>query len=96
MHGAGQQRRGVLAYLHGLVARPAGYGPASPARDLLTRLIQGEDDGGRLTEEELLQNCIFILNAGHETTTNLIGNTLVTLAGRGARIGAAADCPGRR
>ena len=32
-----------------------------------------------LTETELLQNCIFILNAGHETTTNLIGNALYTL-----------------
>lgn len=42
--------------------------------DILSRLIIGEDDGSRLTEEELLQNCIFLLNAGHETTTNLIGN----------------------
>src|SRR5207253_7283418 len=32
-----------------------------------------------LSEAELLQNCIFILNAGHETTTNLIGNALVAL-----------------
>ena len=46
---------------------------------MLTRLIQGEADGERLTEPELLQNCIFILNAGHETTTNLIGNGLVAL-----------------
>jgi cytochrome P450 len=30
---------------------------------------------------ELLQNCIFLLNAGHETTTNLIGNGLVALSG---------------
>ena len=29
-----------------------------------------------LTDVELYQNCIFILNAGHETTTNLIGNAL--------------------
>jgi cytochrome P450 len=33
-----------------------------------------------LTEKELLHNCIFLLNAGHETTTNLIGNGLVTLS----------------
>jgi len=46
---------------------------------VLTRLIQGEADGERLTETELLHNCIFLLNAGHETTTNLIGNGLVTL-----------------
>jgi cytochrome P450 len=53
--------------------------PGDPDRDVLTRLIQGERDGETLTEIELLQNCIFILNAGHETTTNLIGNGLVAL-----------------
>src|SRR5260370_17502901 len=47
----------------------------------MTRLIQGEDNGERLTPKELLHNCIFLLNAGHETTTNLIGNGLVTLSG---------------
>jgi cytochrome P450 len=46
---------------------------------VLTRLL-GDIDGERLTHTELLQNCIFILNAGHETTTNLIGNSLVTLS----------------
>ena len=43
---------------------------------MLTRLIRGEADGERFTEPELLQNCIFILNAGHETTTNLVGAAL--------------------
>ena len=46
---------------------------------MLTRLIQGEDGGERLSERELLHNIIFILNAGHETTTNLIGNGLFAL-----------------
>ncbi|WP_209507553.1 MULTISPECIES: cytochrome P450 [unclassified Ruegeria] len=49
--------------------------PGDPATDVLTRLMQDDTDGG-LTEVELYQNCIFILNAGHETTTNLIGNAL--------------------
>lgn len=53
--------------------------PGNPERDVLTRLIQGEDDGQRLSGKELLHNCIFLLNAGHETTTNLIGNGLVAL-----------------
>lgn len=53
--------------------------PGDPARDVLTRLIQGEQNGEKLSEVELLQNVIFILNAGHETTTNLIGNGLYTL-----------------
>jgi len=54
--------------------------PGNPDRDVLTRLIEGEDNGERLTEKELLHNCIFLLNAGHETTTNLIGNGLVALS----------------
>ena len=40
---------------------------------MLTRLIEG-DGGEHFSEPELLHNCIFLLNAGHETTTNLIGN----------------------
>ncbi len=68
-----------LAYLETLVARRRAR-PGDPARDVLTRLIQGEENGERLTEKELLHNCIFLLNAGHETTTNLIGNGLVTLS----------------
>jgi hypothetical protein len=53
--------------------------PGDPAVDVLTRLIQGEKDGEKLTEAELLHNCIFLLNAGHETTTNLVGNGLHAL-----------------
>lgn len=51
--------------------------PGDPEVDVLTRLMQTEGEG--LTEVELYQNCIFILNAGHETTTNLIGNSLALL-----------------
>jgi cytochrome P450 len=68
-----------LTYLETLVARRRTK-PGNPERDVLTRLIQGEDNGERLTEKELLHNCIFLLNAGHETTTNLIGNGLVALS----------------
>jgi cytochrome P450 len=66
-----------LFYLETLVERRRAK-PGNPERDVLTRLIQGEG-GERLTEKELLHNCIFLLNAGHETTTNLIGNGLVAL-----------------
>jgi cytochrome P450 len=48
--------------------------PGDYESDVLTRLIQGEKDGETLTETELYHQCIFLLNAGHETTTNLIGN----------------------
>ena len=50
--------------------------PGDYESDVLTRLIQGEKDGARLSTLELYHNCIFLLNAGHETTTNLIGNGL--------------------
>jgi len=53
--------------------------PGDPESDVLTRLIRGEKDGERLTETELYHQCIFLLNAGHETTTNLIGNGLWAL-----------------
>jgi cytochrome P450 len=78
---AEQMKRGndavtdFAAYLTGLVADRRAH-PGDPEKDLLTRLIRGEHEGRKLTEAELLQNCIFILNAGHETTTNLIGNAL--------------------
>lgn len=42
--------------------------------EVLGMLLQPDPQGDRLTREELIQNCIFLLNAGHETTTNLIGN----------------------
>jgi cytochrome P450 len=44
--------------------------------DLLTRLLREEHAQEPLTERELLHNCVFLLNAGHETTTNLLGNAL--------------------
>jgi hypothetical protein len=67
-----------LAYLEDLVARRR-RSPGNPEFDVLTRLINGDASGERLTEAELLHNCIFLLNAGHETTTNLIGNGLHAL-----------------
>jgi cytochrome P450 len=73
-----------LGYLEILVARRRAN-PGNPERDVLTRLIQGEDNGERLSERELLHNCIFLLNAGHETTTNLIGNGLVALTANPAQ-----------
>ena len=44
------------------------------ADDILSRLIRWESEDFRLSGQELYHQCIFLLNAGHETTTNLIGN----------------------
>ena len=64
-------------YLKVLIARRR-RNPSDDESDVLSRLIRGEG-GEALSEMELLHNCIFILNAGHETTTNLIGNGLYAL-----------------
>jgi len=50
-----------------------------PQDDLLTRLVEAESAGDKLTEGELLATCVTLLTAGHETTTNLIGSGLLTL-----------------
>jgi cytochrome P450 len=79
-----QEARGNAAvlefqdYLDGLIADRR-KNPGDPATDVLTRLMQGDGED-ELTHVELVQNCIFLLNAGHETTTNLIGNGLHILS----------------
>ncbi|MBS0527280.1 MAG: cytochrome P450 [Proteobacteria bacterium] len=73
------------AYLDALIQERARR-PADDT-DILGTLIHGAVDpsassgqaGERLSHDELVQNCIFLLNAGHETTTNLIGNTVDAL-----------------
>jgi cytochrome P450 len=52
---------------------------AHPQSDLLSELVGLEDDGDRLTEDELVASCILLLFAGHETTTNHIANGLLGL-----------------
>ena len=52
---------------------------ADPGDDLTTQLVQAEEDGNKLTNEELTANVILLFGAGHETTVNLIGNGLLAL-----------------
>ena len=58
---------------HLIQRRSAGELPSDDS-EILSKLMAETKDGERLNELELLHNCIFLLNAGHETTTNLIGN----------------------
>jgi cytochrome P450 len=51
----------------------------TPGDDLITQLLQAEEDGSKLTSEELVANIILLFGAGHETTVNLIGNGLLAL-----------------
>jgi cytochrome P450 len=53
--------------------------PGQDPGEILSGLLAAEDAGDRLTAVELLHQCIFLLNAGHETTTNLIGNAVLEL-----------------
>jgi len=53
-----------------------------PRDDLITRLVQAEAEGNRLTMEELRATCAQLLAAGNETTTNLIGNAVICLTQR--------------
>jgi hypothetical protein len=50
-----------------------------PADDLTTQLVQAEEHGNQLSNEELVANIILLFGAGHETTVNLIGNGLLAL-----------------
>jgi cytochrome P450 len=50
-----------------------------PGDDLTTELVQAEEQGHKLTNEELTANVILLFGAGHETTVNLIGNGLLAL-----------------
>jgi cytochrome P450 len=50
-----------------------------PGDDLTTQLVQAEEDGSKLSNEELTSNIILLFGAGHETTVNLIGNGLLAL-----------------
>jgi pimeloyl-[acyl-carrier protein] synthase len=51
----------------------------NPKEDLISGLIAAEEEGNKLTEQELFANLVLILLAGHETTVNLIGNGMVAL-----------------
>jgi len=63
-------------YMRGQVAERK----ANPGDDLMTALIEAEEEGERLSEDELIATCILLLNAGHEATVHAIGNGLQALA----------------
>lgn len=60
-------------YLQGLIAERR----VSPRQDLISALIEAEEEGHRLSEDELIATCILMLNAGHEATVNAIVNGMV-------------------
>jgi cytochrome P450 len=64
-----------------------------PQEDLISRLIEVEESGTRLNEQELIATCIMLLFAGHETTVNLIGNGLLALLRHPAELNRLAQQP---
>ncbi|MBE7220828.1 MAG: cytochrome P450, partial [Caulobacteraceae bacterium] len=63
------------AYIRRVVALRRGR----PGDDILSLLLAAEEDGARLSEDELVTNSILLLNAGHEATVHGIGNAVATL-----------------
>jgi cytochrome P450 len=51
----------------------------NPGSDLISALTQAEEEGGKLSEDELYSTVVLLLVAGNETTTNLIGNGMLAL-----------------
>ena len=65
-----------------------------PADDLLTKLIRAEDEGQRLTVDELIATCVLLLVAGHETTVGLISNAMLALLRNPGQLAALTADPG--
>ena len=101
-----QFQRGTAAvdefknYLRGLIARRMAENQPDDS-EILSKLVAasafapGDASEERLSELELLHNCIFLLNAGHETTTNLIGNSVDVLIRNPDAMQALRDDPDR-
>ncbi|MCA0995677.1 cytochrome P450 [Alloyangia pacifica] len=58
----------------------------APGDDLLSHLIAAEEDGEKLSTDELITTCILLLNAGHEATVHTMGNGIKTLLEEGVAI----------
>jgi cytochrome P450 len=68
-------RAGFVRYFRELIEERRGR----PRQDLVSHLLQIEENGRRLDDDDILATCVLLLNAGHETTVNLIGNAALAL-----------------
>jgi cytochrome P450 len=87
---AQQARIEFAAYFQELIAARR----ARPSDDLLSELIRAEDDGQRLSEQELIATCVLLLVAGHETTVSLISNAILALLRHPGQLAALRADPG--
>jgi len=74
-----EERRTAEAELNEYFVRLADDRGRAPGDDLLSALITADVDGDRLSTKEISTTCRFLLNAGHETTVNLISNGVLAL-----------------
>ena len=74
-HRAEAATREMAAFFREMIAERR----AAPREDLLSHLVQLEDNGERFTEDELVATCVLLLFAGHETTTHHLANGLLAL-----------------
>jgi cytochrome P450 len=79
----------LTAYFRGLCAERR----QAPTADLLSALIAAEEQGDKLTEDELLGTCVLLYVAGHDTTVGLIGNGLLALCKHPTELRRLADSP---
>ena len=72
---AAQATQAFTRFLQDYIARRR----RTPGHDLITELIAAEEDGERLSADELISTCILLLNAGHEATVHTMGNAIKCL-----------------
>jgi cytochrome P450 len=89
-----ERQKRLLNEMHAYFTRLVDQRRADPRDDLLTGLIQAEHEGSRLSFDEMLQMLSLLLVAGNETTTTLIGNTVLTLLAHPDALDAVRKDPG--
>jgi cytochrome P450 len=72
-----------VGFMRGYIDRRRG----EPRDDLISALIAAEEDGARLTTDEMITTCILLLNAGHEATVHTLGNAVKLALETGTRPG---------
>ncbi|MFD3460225.1 cytochrome P450 [Nocardia fluminea] len=77
--GEEDERPAASAAMVGYLAKLVRAKQSEPAEDLLSELVLADDEGDRLTDQELVSMAFLLLVAGHETTVNLIGNGVLAL-----------------
>ena len=79
---ASNAARDFAQYIREVIARKR----TRPGDDLITHLIAAEEDGTKLSTDELIATCVLLLNAGHEATVHTIGNGVAAILKAGTNV----------